>query len=92
MLATCDALARLHDVEVTFLPVDGEGLVDPQALAAAIRTHTVLVSIMYANNETGVIQPVTELARIAHEHGVLFHTDAATGCRPDGPGRPTAGA
>lgn len=77
VLATCQALHRLHSVQVTYLPVDAEGRVDPQKLAAAIKAHTVLVSIMLANNETGTLQPITELARITHKHGVLFHTDAA---------------
>jgi cysteine desulfurase len=77
VLATCSALQRLHRVRVTLLPVDGHGLVDPQNLAAAITPHTVLVSIMLANNETGIIQPIADLARIAHEHGVPMHTDAA---------------
>lgn len=62
---------------MTYLPVDGHGLVDPQDLAAAITQHTILVSIMLANNETGTLQPITDLARIAHNHGVLLHTDAA---------------
>jgi cysteine desulfurase len=79
VLATCDALHRVHGVEVTQLPVDAEGRVDPAALAAAITDRTVLVSVMLANNETGTLQPITELARIAHEHGALFHTDAAQG-------------
>jgi cysteine desulfurase len=77
VLATCQALHRLHGVQVTYLPVDAEGLVDPDTLAEAITDRTVLVSIMLANNETGTIQPITELARITHEHGALFHTDAA---------------
>ncbi len=77
VLATCRALQRLHGVNVTYLPVDRHGFVDPADLAAAITPHTVLVSIMLANNETGTIQPVTELARTAHDRGVLFHTDAA---------------
>jgi cysteine desulfurase len=77
VLASCRALERLHGVAVTYLPVDGHGLVDPDALAAAITPNTVLVSIMLANNETGTIQPVTEFARVAHAHGVLMHTDAA---------------
>jgi cysteine desulfurase len=77
VLATCHALHRLHGVEVTYLPVDAHGRVDPRALAAAITEHTVLVSIMLANNETGTIQPIAELAHVAREHGVLIHTDAA---------------
>jgi cysteine desulfurase len=77
VLATCRALQRLHAVEVTYLHVDSSGLVDPTELASAITPHTVLVSIMLANNETGTVQPIRELAQIAREHGVLFHTDAA---------------
>jgi len=77
VLQTCRALQRLHQVEVSYLPVDEQGLVDPDALAAAITPRTVLVSVMTANNETGTIQPIAELARIAHDHGALFHTDAA---------------
>lgn len=77
VLATCRSLARWHDVEVTYLPVDAHGLVEPELLAAAITPRTVLISIMWANNETGVLQPIGPLCRIAHEHGVLFHTDAA---------------
>ncbi len=61
--------------EVTYLPVDSDGLVDPQSLKEAIRPDTVLVSIMYVNNETGVIQPIKELAYISHEAGALFMTD-----------------
>src|SRR6267154_1750675 len=65
-----------NNVEVTFLPSTSEGLIEPAALQAAIRPNTKLVSIMYANNETGVIQPIVELAAIAHAAGALFHTDA----------------
>ncbi|OXM15411.1 cysteine desulfurase family protein [Paenibacillus herberti] len=63
--------------EVTYLPVDGEGLVSVDSLKGALRGDTGLVSIMYANNETGTIQPIAELAGIARERGVPFHTDAA---------------
>jgi cysteine desulfurase len=63
-------------VQVTFLPCTSEGLIEPAALRAAIRPNTKLVSIMFANNETGVIQPIAELAAIAHAAGALFHTDA----------------
>lgn len=62
--------------EVTYMDVDSEGFVDPDALKKAIRRDTILVSIMTANNETGTIEPITELGAIAHEHGILFHTDA----------------
>ena len=77
VLATCRALQRLHGVEVTYLPVDRDGLVDPDELAAAMTPRTALVSVMLANNETGTMQPIAALARVAHEHGTLFHTDAA---------------
>jgi cysteine desulfurase len=63
-------------VEVTFLPCTPQGLIEPAALQAAIRPNTKLVSIMFANNETGVIQPIAKLAAIAHSAGALFHTDA----------------
>jgi cysteine desulfurase len=63
-------------VEVTFLPVTPQGIVEPAALLSALRPNTRLVSIMYANNETGVIQPIDALAGIAHAGGALFHTDA----------------
>lgn len=63
-------------VEVTFLPVTSQGLVEPTALLAALRPNTRLVSIMYANNETGVVQPIDALAGIAHAGGAIFHTDA----------------
>ena len=62
---------------VTYLPVDGTGRVDPDDLRRAITPHTILISIMHANNEIGTIQPIEDCARMAHEHGVLFHTDAA---------------
>ena len=62
--------------EVTYLPVDRYGMVDPDDLRQAIRTDTILVSIMLANNEIGTIQPIKELCSVSHEKGVLFHTDA----------------
>ncbi|CAL9677528.1 Cysteine desulfurase IscS [Streptomyces sp. enrichment culture] len=77
VLETCRALERLHGARVTVLPVDGDGLVAPAALAAAFTTDTVLVSVMAANNETGALQSITELAALAHARGALFHCDAA---------------
>jgi cysteine desulfurase len=77
VIETCHALQRLHGVQVNYLPVDHDGQVDPAALADALTPDTALVSIMAANNETGVLQPITELAAIAHARSVLFHTDAA---------------
>jgi len=77
VLSACAYAERHHGADVTVLGVDRDGLVDPADLAAALRPETVLVSVMHANNETGVIQPIAELARIAHSRGVLFHADAA---------------
>ncbi|WP_306187404.1 MULTISPECIES: cysteine desulfurase family protein [unclassified Streptomyces] len=77
ILETCRALERLHGVQVTCLPVDENGLVRPSALAAALTEHTVLVSVMAANNETGALQPIAELARVTHAYDALFHCDAA---------------
>lgn len=62
---------------VTVVPVDGYGRVDPEAVRKALRPDTVLVSVMHANNETGTIQPIADIAQIAHEAGALMHTDAA---------------
>ena len=62
--------------EVTVLPVDREGFVSPEALDAAIRPDTTLVSILFANNEIGTVQPVAKLGEVCRKHGVLFHTDA----------------
>lgn len=75
VLHACEALER-EGFEVTYLPVGADGLVRPEDLAAALRSDTVLASVMLANNEIGTVQPVAELARIAHEAGVLFHADA----------------
>ncbi|HJA81761.1 MAG TPA: cysteine desulfurase NifS [Candidatus Mediterraneibacter intestinipullorum] len=75
VLHTCEYLQR-QGYEVTYLDVDENGLVDPKAVEAAIRPDTILISVMFANNEIGTIQPIAEMGKIAHEHGVLFHTDA----------------
>ena len=75
VLDTCKYLER-HGVDVTFLPVDKDGLVTPEQVEAAIRPDTAIVSIMFANNETGVLQPITEIGAVCRKHGVLMHTDA----------------
>ena len=75
ILHTCQFLEQ-NGFEVTYLDVDENGLVQPEKLEQAIREDTILVSIMFANNEIGTIQPIAALARIAHKHGALFHTDA----------------
>jgi cysteine desulfurase len=76
ILNPCRFLERLG-AEVTYLPVDGFGRVDPDAVRRAITSRTVLISLMHANNEVGTIQPIADIAPIAREHGILFHTDAA---------------
>lgn len=76
VLDTCRALERAGRASVTYLPVSREGLIDLEELKRAITDKTVLVSVLFANNEIGVLQPVPEIGRICHERGVLFHTDA----------------
>ena len=75
VLNTARFLERL-DYEASFLPVDKDGLIDPERLAKSISDDTLLVSIMHANNEIGTIQPIRELAAVCREKGVIFHTDA----------------
>jgi cysteine desulfurase len=75
VLISCEWLAE-EGWDVTFLAPDTEGIISPESLAAAVREDTVLVSVMHANNEVGTIEPVAELAAVARERGVLFHTDA----------------
>ena len=75
-IETCRFLERIG-AEVSYLPVDGEGTLNPEDVRRAITERTILVSVMQANNEVGTIQPISEVAAIAHERGVLCHTDAA---------------
>ncbi len=75
VLHTCEYLEK-QGAEVTYLDVDGDGLVDVEQLKRAIRPDTILISIMYANNEIGTLQPIKEIGEIAAAHGILFHTDA----------------
>ena len=83
ILHTCEALKK-EGFEITYLPVDENGLVSPADLENAITDQTVLVSVIFANNEIGTIEPIRELASIAHAHHILFHTDAvqAVGALP----------
>src|SRR5260370_18928467 len=76
MLHCCEYLHKNEGLEITYLPVDREGIVALETLEAAIRPETTLVSIMAANNEIGAVQPVAELGALCRARGVLFHTDA----------------
>ena len=75
ILHTCEYLEK-RGFEITYLDVDENGVVDLEQLQDAIREDTILISVMYANNEIGTIQPIREIGAIAKEHGILFHTDA----------------
>lgn len=76
VLESVDYLRRRHDADVTFVDVESDGTVTPDAVRAAIRPDTALVSLAYANNEIGTVADIPALAAVAHEHGVPFHTDA----------------
>lgn len=76
ILHTCEYLEKVHGFEVTYLDVDADGKVDLEQLKQVISDNTILVSIMYANNEVGTIQPIKEITEIAHKYGALMHTDA----------------
>ena len=76
VLEVCRYLEN-HGLKVTYLPVDEYGMVDPEKVSEAITPQTILISIMHANNEIGTIQPIAEIARIAHKHGILVHSDCA---------------
>lgn len=75
VLHTCEYLEK-HGFEVTYVPVSADGFVNPEDIKNAIREDTALVTIMYANNEIGTIQPIEEIAQICKEKKVIFHTDA----------------
>ena len=75
ILHSCEYLAK-EGFDITYVGVDHDGLVDPAEVEAAIRPDTILISIMYVNNEVGSVQPITEIGAIAKKHGILFHTDA----------------
>ncbi len=76
VLHVCEYLEKHHGFEVTYLGVDSEGIISLEELEAAIRPETILITIMFANNEIGSIQPVKEISEIAKKHNVVFHTDA----------------
>ena len=75
VLDTCDHLLRLG-ADVTYITPHADGLIDPEQIEAALRPDTLLISVMVANNETGVVQPINALAQLAQERGILFHPDA----------------
>ena len=75
VLHTCEYLEK-HGYEVTYLDVDADGVVSPEAVEKAIRPDTILISIMTANNEIGTIEPIAQIGAVAKKHGILFHTDA----------------
>ena len=75
VLHTCEYLEKMG-AEVTYLDVDADGVIDLEQLKRVVRPDTILISVMYANNEIGTVQPVREIGEIAKEHGILFHTDA----------------
>lgn len=75
VLATCKAM-KAAGAEVTYVPVGASGRVDPADIEAAVREDTILISVMHANNETGVIQPVEEISAVARKRGIRMHTDA----------------
>jgi cysteine desulfurase len=75
ILATCKAMESAG-AEITYIPVDSSGRAAPEAVEAAVRENTILISVMHANNETGVIQPIGEIGEIARSRGILLHTDA----------------
>ncbi len=76
VLKTCQFLAKKKGFDITYLPVDEKGYVNPKELEKSIKDTTILVTIMHANNEIGTLQPLKTLAEIAHKRGVYFHTDA----------------
>ncbi len=75
ILHTCEYLEK-RGYDITYLDVDENGVVDLEQLKSSIREDTILISVMFANNEIGTIQPIAEIGQIAHERGILFHTDA----------------
>ena len=76
VLRTCEYLEKSEGFEVTYLPVDKEGFVRVDDIAAAIRQNTILISVMYANNEVGTIQPIYQMGELARKHNIIFHSDA----------------
>ncbi|MBT8339182.1 MAG: aminotransferase class V-fold PLP-dependent enzyme [Desulfatitalea sp.] len=76
VLEVCRYLEK-EAIDTTYVPVDGQGMVTAEAVAASIRPDTIMITIMHANNEVGTVQPITDIAAIANRHGIVVHTDAA---------------
>ena len=76
ILHTCEYLEKERGAKITYLDVDENGLIKTEELEKAITPETILISVMFANNEIGTVQPIREIGKIAREHGILFHTDA----------------
>jgi cysteine desulfurase len=76
ILRTCEQLEREFGFEITYVPVNRHGVVNPDEVARAINDRTILISVMYANNEIGTIEPIAEIGKIARARGIPFHTDA----------------
>lgn len=76
VLHTCEYLEKQRGFEITYLDVDENGMVKPEDVEKAIRPDTILISVMFANNEIGTIEPIAEIGEVAHRHGIVFHTDA----------------
>lgn len=80
ILHSCQNLEK-KGFEITYLDVDKDGFINIQTLEKSIRKDTILISIMFANNEIGTIEPIEEIANIAHKNGIIFHTDAVQAAR-----------
>lgn len=77
MSEVCEYLHTHHNFRITYLPADSTGRVSAQQVAEAVTPETILITIMHANNEVGTVQPIAEIAKVAREHNIVFHTDAA---------------
>lgn len=80
ILNSCENLEK-NGFNITYLDVDKDGFINLESLKSSIREDTILISIMFANNEIGTIQPIEKIAKIAHENGIIFHTDAVQAVR-----------
>ncbi len=77
IIEVCEYLKKYHNCEITYVESDNRGYIDPASVEKAITDRTILITIMHANNEVGTIEPIREIADMAHKHGIIMHTDAA---------------